>query len=296
MAINREILLATDRLLAAVESRTRAALESGALQPIETEQAVIEDSGLRFVVRVVSSLSRKEHQKHHPSDPERSGGSPFDPPEPELTVGQISPTHLAVLNKYNVLQQHLLIATRSFEHQESLLTIDDFHALLVCVAAYYDGLGFYNGGTIAGASQMHKHLQVVPVAADLPIEPLLGGPGPHCPSLPFAHAFGRLGAGIRQDPIAAAPLALDLYQRLLQTAGITAVAANGDQRQSAPYNLLLANDWMLIVPRSRECFHDISINALGFAGSLFVRNRGQLDLIRRTGPVEVLRSVAGTAS
>jgi hypothetical protein len=29
---------------------------------------------------------------------------------------------------------------------------------------------------------------------------------------------------------------------------------------------------------------------------LFVRNRGQLDLIRRTGPVEVLRSVAGTAS
>jgi ATP adenylyltransferase len=296
MAIDREILLAPDRLLAAVESRTRAALESGALQPIETEQAVIADSGLRFVVRVVSSLGRKEHQKHSPSNVERSGGSPFDPPEPELTVGQISPTHLAVLNKYNVLQQHLLIATRSFEHQESLLTVDDFQALLVCVAAY-DGLGFYNGGTIAGASQMHKHLQVVPVAADLlPIEPLLAGPGLHCPNLPFAHAFGRLGAGIRQDPIAAAPLALDLYQRLLQSAGITAVAANGDERQSAPYNLLLANDWMLIVPRSRECFHDISINALGFAGSLFVRNRGQLDLIRRTGPVEVLRSVAGTAS
>ena len=43
----------------AVESATRRALASGALQPIETESLVVPDSGVEFVVRVVSSLERK---------------------------------------------------------------------------------------------------------------------------------------------------------------------------------------------------------------------------------------------
>ena len=44
---------------AAIVERTRAALAAGALQPIATEQSVVEDAGVRFVVRSVSSLERK---------------------------------------------------------------------------------------------------------------------------------------------------------------------------------------------------------------------------------------------
>jgi ATP adenylyltransferase len=49
---------------------------------------------------------------------------------------------------------------------------------------------------------------------------------------------------------------------------------------------------MLVVPRSREHFESISVNALGFAGSLFVRNRGELELVRKSGPMKILRQVA----
>jgi ATP adenylyltransferase/5',5'''-P-1,P-4-tetraphosphate phosphorylase II len=42
-----------------VLERERAALAAGALQPIATEQRVVEDADVRFVVRSVSSLERK---------------------------------------------------------------------------------------------------------------------------------------------------------------------------------------------------------------------------------------------
>ena len=49
---------------------------------------------------------------------------------------------------------------------------------------------------------------------------------------------------------------------------------------------------MLVVPRSRERFESISVNALGFAGSLFLRSQEELDRVRATGPMQVLRAVA----
>jgi ATP adenylyltransferase len=49
---------------------------------------------------------------------------------------------------------------------------------------------------------------------------------------------------------------------------------------------------MLLVPRSREHFEGISINALGCAGSFFVKNAGELARVREKGPMAVLRAVA----
>ena len=59
-----------------------------------------------------------------------------------------------------------------------------------------------------------------------------------------------------------------------------------------PYNLLVTRDWMLLVPRSKEHFDTISVNALGFAGSLLVRNETELETVRERGPFEVLRHVS----
>jgi ATP adenylyltransferase len=294
------ICLAPGTLRRALERTTREALACGALRPIETEQVAVEDGGVRFLVRMVSSLRRKEADKRRRAG--RAGESaspanPFLPPEPELTVAEISPTHLAVLNKFNVLPHHLLIVTRGFEHQETLLTLGDFQALFACMAEY-DGLGFYNGGVVAGASQTHKHLQLIPLPfADegpaIPMEPLLQGDGPSCPDLPFAHAFRRLATPAGANLKVAAEEAHACYLDLLATLGIRAAMREGEPRQSAPYNLLLAYGWMLAVPRVAEFFHGVSVNALGFAGSLFVKDRTQLDLIAAHGPMRMLRAVAG---
>jgi ATP adenylyltransferase len=294
--VSDDILLRAGSLRAALEDTTRSALACGALRPIETEQVTVEDGGARFLIRMVSSLARKETEKRWRAARSESGvpsRNPFLPPEPELTVAEVSPTHVAVLNKFNVLAHHLLIVTRGFEHQETLLTVEDFRALLACMAEY-EALGFYNGGTVAGASEAHKHLQLVPLplapdGPSLPLEPLL-----EAAALPFAHAFTRL-AGPRGAGRPDAESARHRYLELLAEAGIATETRDGMRRQSAPYNLLMAHDWMLVVPRVAECFHGVSVNALGFAGSLFVRDRAQLDLVCAQGPMRVLQAVAGIA-
>lgn len=44
------------------------------------------------------------------------------------------------------------------------------------------------------------------------------------------------------------------------------------------------------VPRTRECHADISVNALGFAGSLFVTTPEQMERVAASGPLEWLRA------
>jgi sulfate adenylyltransferase (ADP) / ATP adenylyltransferase len=279
------------RLAEAIAERTAHALATGALEPIETEETALEDGGIRFLVRRVSTLAQKERVRQAraavlaPLDP-------FDPPDRELTVASGWETHVAVLNKFPVLSGHLLLVTRRFADQEELLDADDM-AVIAHGLAEIDGLAFYNAGAMAGASQPHKHLQLVPLPLGasgprIPIEPIVAavavrdGPARLAP-LRFAHAFARIAPD--------APRLLDAYYALLAGAGLTV----RDGRASAPYNLLATRDWMLVVPRARERFEGMSINALGFAGSLFVRDDAQLAALRRAGPLAALVSVARPA-
>ncbi|SDD72059.1 ATP adenylyltransferase [Cupriavidus sp. YR651] len=283
----------------AIVQRTAHALQSGALCPIETVQSSIEDGGVRFLVRQVSSLARKDKARGTGS----GGANPFLPYDPDLFVSDISDTHVALLNKFNVIEHHLLIVTRRFELQESLLTVADFAALLACMAEF-GSLGFYNGGAAAGASQPHKHLQVVPLplaeaGPALPIGPLLEsaritGTIGTVPGLAFANAFAPLD-------IFAAPareMACTLCERfraLLDAVGVRAIDVDGGLHQSAPYNLLIMPAGLLLVPRSSEFVEGISVNALGFAGSLFVRDVAQMRVIERLGPMRFLQRAAAAA-
>lgn len=85
----------------------------------------------------------------------------FLPYETSLFVADLSDSHVCILNKYNVLATHLLLITRAYESQDKLLTLADFDALLGVVAEN-GGLGFFNGGKKAGASQHHKLSAVAP--------------------------------------------------------------------------------------------------------------------------------------
>ncbi|MCG8361947.1 MAG: phosphorylase, partial [Pseudanabaenales cyanobacterium] len=58
------------------------------------------------------------------------------------------------------------------------------------------------------------------------------------------------------------------------------------------YNLIATRQWMLVVPRSQESYQEISVNSLGFAGSLLVRNIEQMQLLKDIGPMNLLKSVA----
>ena len=69
-------------------------------------------------------------------------------------------THALILNKYPVELGHMLLIADKWIPQTSWLNIDDWNAIL-SVNNDTDGLWFYNSGSIAGASQPHKHIQLL---------------------------------------------------------------------------------------------------------------------------------------
>jgi ATP adenylyltransferase len=289
-------------LWAKVIERTEQALQCGALQPIPTKYEFVEQGGVRFLVRILSNLVRKDEAKKQNQEVTNSGKefNPFLPYDQDLFVADISNTHVGLLNKFNVVDHHLLIVTRSFEEQENWLNLQDFEAMWASLAEI-DGLVFYNGGQIAGASQRHKHLQLIPLplapeGSKIPIEPLLTsatfkGFGT-IPGFPFRHAVVSLDPNWSKSPLEAAIATLERYHASLRTLGLQGDVAAPENRQSAPYNFLATREWMLIVPRSQEHFESISVNSLGFAGALLVRNAEEMKLLKDYGPLSILKNVA----
>ena len=274
----------------AVET-TQRALVAGALQPIATKCDRVEDQGISFLVRRVDSLARKEQARKQRKQSKPKDFNPFLPYEQDLFVTDLSPTHLVLLNKFNVVDHHLLMVTRAFEEQESLLTLADFEALAMTLREI-DGLAFYNGGTVAGASQRHKHLQLVPlpllpcgdyVEERLPVTPLLdaltdSGRVEQL-AFPFVHGAVSLGMMDWTQPDAAA--LYELYKELLRL-----------RDEGGAYNLLVTRRWMLLVARRMDECEGISVNSLGFAGSMFVRDEAQLERLKAIGPMAILQAVA----
>ena len=66
---------------------------------------------------------------------------------------------------------------------------------------------------------------------------------------------------------------------------------NKARAEKLDYNLLLTREVLLLVPRTQEKWVDVSINALAYAGSLFVRDRAQIEALRSVGPLAVLAAV-----
>jgi sulfate adenylyltransferase (ADP) / ATP adenylyltransferase len=280
-------------LQATLLERTAQALQRGIIQSLPTSMEVIEQDGVPFQVRIPEPSATKEKAR----TPE-SAANPFLPYDPDLFIAPISATHVALLNKFNVVEHQLLLVTRAFEDQRCQLTQKDCEALLIGLTEI-DGLAFYNAGPEAGASQSHKHLQLLPLdaaIAPLPIEPLLrfarltdmvGS----VPRLPFRHSYAAMDCDWT-DPEKDSGASLHAcYRRLLYMAGLSADAAGDSHVPTAPYNLLMTRKWMLIVPRTQECFEGIPINALGFAGAFLVRDVQQLATLRRCGPMTALRHV-----
>jgi sulfate adenylyltransferase (ADP) / ATP adenylyltransferase len=289
--------------------RTTAALQTGALESIPTHYELVEQDGITFLVRIVDNIRRKVEAKR---DDAKKGPdfNPFLPYEEELYVSDLAPHHVCILNKFNVVDHHLLVITRHFEAQDTLLTIADFTALSQ-VLSEIDGLAFYNGGWLAGASQKHKHLQVIPLPMvgsigdrpelRLPIGPVLAAALDRvpldatttAPALPFQHAITAVGAAPLSDPTAIAQPYFQAYQRLLQACDLPIGDGHTALPLTAAYNLLATRQWMFLIPRQQGvAAQNIGVNALGFAGALLVKDEAQLAQLKAIGPMQILTQVA----
>ncbi len=292
-----------------VETVTDSALACGALQSIPTHcetreipfsESACGDNLMCFQIRVVENLVRKskEVQQRAKQTPNPKDFDPFLPYDPALYVGELTDHYRCLLNKFNVIDHHILMVTKQFLPQQTALNTEDFLAAQICLQAQ-DGLVFYNGGPIAGASVEHKHLQMIP----LPLSSTT--------IFPFADLFSQLT--LREGICTEMPLSFRHrimptkcptstpynqlktfaeencrgYYHLLKSLNLT-MDRNG---YMPPHNMLMTRDYLWVIPRTQESHQGLTINALGFAGMLLVKNETQLKLLDDIGCHELLKAV-----
>lgn len=286
-----------NEFLAAIKTAKDHAREVGAIKSISTTSSFIEDHGIRFGVRVVENLARK--QRNAADNP----GNPFLPFDEHLFVADISETHVCLLNKFNVVDHHILFVTKQYESQQSLLTWQDFEAIWFGLRAM-DGLMFFNSCETAGASQKHKHLQMVPcplipqqdgneLGHGVPVASCFSDPEDdqvicHSKQLPFSHAYAKVAAPQGRSDRECAEALRDLYLAMLQTLRLWHPKGSSG---IMPHNLLVSRRWLWVVPRAAAHYQGIAVNALGFAGTFLLKNHNQVEQLKALGPVNLLAHV-----
>ena len=262
-----------------------AATASGALVPLETSlDQLIGEGGSRFELRHLLCATPKHLRAEGPKP------NPFLPWDRRLEVEQIGDSHVVILNKFPVQAGHMLLITQAWQPQTGWLSIDDWCALAK-VNATTTGLWFFNSGPDAGASQPHRHLQLLPRGA---LEPI-------CTRQDWFQSCAAGTTDLAEDPLLGScrvvpmnpnPNGEMLHQIYLSLArDLELGTPTQDGRPRGAYNLLLSRDWMAMVRRRMEGIRGFSVNALGFAGSLLSTESSDRAWIERSGPEALLHAV-----
>ena len=304
------ITLDSTTLWQQVEKVSESALACGALKSIPTHCEVRElsvgDCTVKFQIRVVENLIRKSKEtqaraKQTSNDSNKSSKkafNPFLPYEPDLYVGELTNHYRCLLNKFNVMDHHILMVTNKFVPQQTPLDVEDFLAALICLQAQ-EGLVFYNGGTEAGASVEHKHLQMIPLPLEknspFPFNSLLASTlknrKPAISDLPFKHQILTTdfpGTASIEGLKVSAKRNYGNYHQMLKELDLS----TDPDGMMAPHNMLMTRDFIWVVPRTKEQHQGLAVNALGFAGTLLVKDKDQLKALDSVGCLELLKAVA----
>ena len=256
------------------------AAEQGDLVPLETSELQLR--GLApFLLRRLEGAPPRHLSREGPKP------NPFLPWEPPLEISQLAKSHALILNKYPVQPCHLLLITRGWQPQTGWLAEADWQAV-AHVAADTGGLWFFNSGPIAGASQPHRHLQLLP-----------RHPGePSCPLASLlqsqlqetrAHWPWHYALSPRWDPLDGRDLQ-PLYRE--HAARLDLGDPDGPGHPRHAYNLLFDDAWFLTVRRVKEHCAGFSVNGLGFAGFLLCTSHSDLAWLEGHGPWSLLAEVA----
>jgi len=279
--------MAEQRLWKAALGRSDEAEQCGALKPLKTEIVSLGSWASQFECRRLQSRLPRHLQPAGPKP------NPFRPWDPNLEVEGVGRGHMLILNKYPVQRGHMLLITRQWAAQTGWLNEEDWQAVQ-SVDQDTTGLWFFNSGPLAGASQPHRHLQLLPrnkLTAICPratwFETRLSQ---QSDAQQGAAQVGALeqSCGVRARDSNEQDL-YRLYTDLVIELGLGDPAKEPVPRH--PYNLLLSPTWMAVILRNREKARGFSINGLGFAGYLLATDESDVAWLERYGPEELLKAV-----
>ncbi len=260
------------------------AVKSGSLIPIKTK--IIKkynETNNKFEIRIMLSKSPLHLLKEKPNK------NPFQPWNKDLEVSSIGNKHTLILNKYPVQTGHMLLITNNWAPQSGWLTIDDWLALKQ-VDNDTSGLWFFNSGPDAGASQPHRHIQLLRREDNCL----------YCPRddwfedvlykrLKYKNNFSNSIFVIKRSET---DNALNINEKYLQASLSLGIGnPENDNRPKIPYNLLISKNWIAVIKRSKEGIRGFSINALGFAGYILATEESDFVWLEKYGPEFLLSNL-----
>lgn len=269
----------------------------------ETNTEVYDDQGTSYILKIACKLRDKPKA---PKDKNKgTWKNPFLPPDEDLYVGKLSQTHSLVLNKFNITPHHVIIITNDFKRQEEPLNRMDFAAtwnVVTCMPGD-GGMAFFNCGPISGASQPHKHIQCIPLpiaydseatALDAPFNSMIMNALDVSQAtafknvvlvreLPFVHGVIK----INKDETYVDRCLEEGYNAVLDFVE-GQVKGYSSWTRTDSYNMIMTNQYMMIVPRNKEYIGSVGCNSMGFAGSFFLATQQEIDDVKKYGPSYLL--------
>ena len=213
--------------------------------------------------------------------------NPFNPWEKILEIEKIGNYHQLILNKYPVQKGHILLITNSWKPQDGWLDINDWIAIQE-VNKDTSGLWFFNSSPIAGASQPHRHIQLLrrkygEVTCPrekwfLNLEKNNDKESKLNKSIIVSH-FNFLENS---------SYIYNLYLELTKKIGLGDPI--NDAKPRYPYNILITNNWIAVIRRRYDHLHGFSINGLGFAGYLLITDKSDINYLKKYGPEKLLEN------
>ncbi|KAI0074645.1 hypothetical protein K474DRAFT_1647701 [Panus rudis PR-1116 ss-1] len=314
-------------IINSLPERFAKAQESGDLLFFPSSVNKHSEDGVEFEIRLCPALQNKPNLPTPHFDPNEdqkkaekgSKPDPFAPPYiPNLYLGELrdeedGADYVVLFNKYSVVPHHILLVTKEFHSQTApLLPPDLVQTYQLLIAARNAGrkfFAFYNCGNFSGASQPHKHLQLIPIEDDgPPVERLARAAHIESPdrpfalsTLPYANHVRRLPPSLSSSATSPSTLSHELSSAFMSLLDLSISTIRHDATYPTgppSYNVILTLDHMHIIPRKEETYtlqetgERLSINALGFAGMLLVKSERELEAVRREGVGRILRGVA----
>ncbi|KAJ1962408.1 bifunctional AP-4-A phosphorylase/ADP sulfurylase [Dipsacomyces acuminosporus] len=269
-----------------VHERYGSAVAQGALLFANSEIVEHKECGVDFEIRYAPALAKKPSSKPKEKQQSNDFVNPFLPFDRRLHVKSLGSTHQLLLNKYCIIPGHLLITTAEFEQQGEPLTEKDFAVVLDTTSNLSRRhIVFYNSGEESGASQPHKHLQILPMPSNMADPPTMTlwlesappcGQAYACDKLPFSHI------GVRLNTASLSPASLlAAYSKAL--CELTRLYA-----KDISYNMVLTPSALMLFPRKQNSWQGIGINSLGYAGLMLCKTADELNLVKASSILSIL--------
>ena len=264
---------------------SRKAVDCGAIIPLETIKYESNETFLDYELRFLKSPIPKHFIEYGPKR------NPFIPWDKRLEIQPVNEKHTLILNKYPVQIGHILLITNKWKPQNGFLNIDDFDAINN-VDNDTTGLWFFNSCKEAGASQPHRHFQLLPRHCNEIICPrykwfcsLLNNMKDN--NSLISHCISIKRRNINKE--SNTNDLFNLYKSMINEMNLGVIDVNNQPNK--PYNLLITPEWIALITRKKDRSNGFNINALGFAGYFLGTNKSEVETLIKFGPESILKNV-----